>query len=246
MTTIAILEGMDYDNSSDVELLGWPKLLRPSTYKKAVRKVTRPIRRFTRPITRPLDRILKKIPVVRTAYRASITSQYALRGKFSKVVGAAKRTWRAAKKDFAGASKGLTTLAIKVVRPMARSGMSKGAAKLSAVPLVAAKAGAMFGPWAIPLAGVSVNKAINIVWGKLKRVTTRMVKNLSRSGMQKIGRSIGGGSPLAQKMSIIPEIQPKPAVIIPGISQPTSIKAAPKVGGLAIVALLAPLALFLT
>lgn len=244
MTTVAILEGMDY-NSNEVDLLGWPKLLRPSTYKKAIRKVTRPIKRFTRPITRPLDRVLKRIPVVRTAYRASITTQYALRGKFRKVVGAAKRTWRSAKKDFAGASKGLTNLAIKVVRPMAKSGMSKGAAKITAIPLVAAKAGAMFGPWAIPLAAGAVGKAISIVWRKIKRVATRTVTNLSRSGLKKIGRSIGGGTPLAQKMSFVPEIRPKPAVIIPGIAQPTSIKAAPKVGGLAIVALLAPLALFL-
>lgn len=246
MTTIAILEGMDYGSNNDVELLGWPKLLRPSTYKKAVRAVTRPIKRFTRPVTRPLDRILKKIPVVRTAYRASITTQYALRGKFKKVVGAAKRTWKSAKKDFSGASKALTGLAIKVVSPMARSGMSKGAAKITAVPLVAAKAGAMFGPWAIPLAAGAVSKAISIVWRRIKKTVTRVARNMTSGSLRKIGRNIGGGSPLAQKMSFVPEIQPKPAVRIPGIPQPTSIKAAPKPSGASMLMLLAPLALLLT
>lgn len=250
MTAVHILEGLDTYSSGgyrgmprDVELLGWPKLLRPSSYKKAIRKVARPITRFTRPISRPLDRVLKKIPVVRTAYRASITSQYALRGRFKKAWGAAKRTGRSAMKDFSGAKKILTKIAIKVVTPLARSGMSKTVAKLTAVPPVAAKAGAMFGPWAIPLAGVSVNEAINRVWKKIKGVALRMTRRVTQKSLKSLSRNIGGGSPLAKKMSFVPEVPPSPAVRIPGVAMAAAPAPASKAPMLLLLAIPAALAL---
>lgn len=172
MTTVSILEGYESgSNYNDIDLLGWgfPKLLRPSTYKKAIRKVARPVAKLIRPVTRPVNRVLKKIPVVRSVYQGVITASYAGTGQFKEAWGSAKRTGKSFVKDFAGAKKAITAMAVKLVTPLANKGVSKNIAKVTAIPTATAFASGQFGPWAIPFVPVSVNTAINQVWSSIKK-----------------------------------------------------------------------------
>lgn len=243
MPTIAILEGCDpfigYNTfRNDVDLLGWPKLLRPSTYKKAIRKVARPIARVTRTARRRLDRTLKRIPVVRTVYRAGITATYATTGQFRKVGGAARRTARAAGKDFGGMKRGIKKIAIKVLTPLARKGMSKTVAKVTAIPTISAMSATTFGPQAIPFVAGIVNWAINVVWKKIKGVAKRVAVRTGKRVLGRVGRLIGGKRYEAQKMLNVPEVSQGGGFAPPDVG--TSYQSEPKTGGAGIALMAIP------
>lgn len=246
MTAIAILEGcnlgMDYSN--DVDLLGWgmPKIFRPSTYKKIARKVTRPIKKVLAPVTRPLDRMLKKIPVVRTLYKARIATHYASTLRPKEAWKAAKRTGKSAYKDFKGAKKIILKLAMKVVKPLAKKGVSKGIAKVTAIPTVTAMASSAVGPWAIGLVPLSVSKAIDIVWKQIKKVAKKIMPK--KASLVRIAKRFTGGGKKydAMKMLSIPSVK------APGRKRKKKKvlkkKAQPKKAGAGLL-MLAPLALML-
>lgn len=198
MSTIAILEGNVSYNYGEDAFLGWNPFKKVG---KIVNKVTRPIRKVVRPIYKPLDRTLKKIPIVRTAYRGAIASTYASTGQLHKVWGATKRTGASAIKDVKGLKNTLIKIAIAIVKPMARAGMAKGVAKLTAIPIVTAKANAL-SPMAMPFAGIATNTAIDIVWKNIKKSAGKIIPGASK--MASIARNIAGGGYNAQKMSDVP------------------------------------------
>jgi hypothetical protein len=231
MASVQILEGagIEYDMTpdallgTDIDMLGWGNPFRPSTYRKAsrkvkrvVNKVTRPVRNVVRPIYRPVDRILKKTPIVRTAYRGMITSAYASTGQYHKVWGATKRTGRSAVKDFGSIKRVLVGLAKKIVYPMAKSGMSKQLAKVTAIPALTAKASAMYSPAvALPVVPVAVNEAINSVWSRIRSTVKRVTVKSGSGIMSRISRNIGGRGFNSQKMSYVPSVPPRPQVRLP-------------------------------
>lgn len=248
MATVAILEGsMGFDNISypyqegnDVALLGKRSFLR-RVASRTIKKVTRPIRKITRPITRPLDRVLKKIPVVRTVYRAGITQAYASTLQFKKIGGGARRTGRSAVKDISGAKRIIMRIAVRIVTPLAKKGMAKTAAKVTAIPAVSGIASTTIGPWSIPFVAGIVNIAINKVWKSLKGVGTRVTRRALSSVSNKL---TGSGNYDALKMRGVPGLEP-PGFDMNFTSQPAYEEPPKKAGGAGILLALAPLALLM-
>jgi hypothetical protein len=264
MTTVAILEGCALNATNDVDLLGWSissigrsisrgvkKVTRPITrpirtvtrpitrpVRRIVNKATSPVRKLVRPITRPMDRILKKTPIVRSVYRAGIAGTYMATGQIHKVPGAIVRTGKSVVKDFAGAKKFIIKVATAIVTPMAKRGVSKTVAKITAIPLVSAKASASFGPWSLPLVAAGVNEAINIVWSKIKSTASR-VASRAISAMPTSLRKIARG--FTPKIPIIPSVPPTPNVNLsqfPGYGTPPPVEQPKPAGaGMALLAL---------
>ena len=246
MTTIAILEGFD-DYSNDVDMLGWGFKSAWKATKRITNKVTRPVRKLTRPITRPLDRVLKKIPLVRTAYRASIATTYLATGQVHKVWGATKRTGKSLVKDFVGAKKFFVKLAIKVLTPLAKSGVSKVVAKVMAMPTLTALALKSPYAYAAPMMPVAVNEAINIVWKGIKKVVKKVIIKPAANLLKNLARNIGGRGPASQKMTDIPSPSGGMGFPMPNYGPPQMPVAPKKKGGGAMIGLLAlaPLALMM-
>lgn len=109
MTTISVLEG------ADVDLLGrslWQKT-KGATKKvakvvkkspigitaRAVSRTASTTTKFVAPVIRPVDKMLKSTPIVRTAYRSSISSGYMATGQFGKAKKSYFKTFSSAKKD---------------------------------------------------------------------------------------------------------------------------------------------------
>ena len=143
------------------------KVTRPVA--RVMRPVTRPVSRVARKLTRPVDRVLKRTPIVRSVYRKAIATTYVATGQWGKVPGAYKRTWKALKQDSRVVYNGVKALAIAIVRPFAKKGLSRTTAKGLLIPKVTAAATAKFGPPGGAVAVPATNEAINIVWRSIKR-----------------------------------------------------------------------------
>lgn len=224
MATIAILEG-DIDYSQDI-LDGWfrratRKIKKASRkVKRVTRRATRPIRRVTRPVTRPLDRVLKRTPLVRSAYRAGITASYAATLQPKKAFRGVIRTGKSLARDFASGKKMIRKFARATVGKITRKGagtMSKTAMKVIALPSVTAFASAKFPPytWYAPIA---TNLAIDEAYKLAKRKSGsvgRSFLSMGRRNLRRFARNISAPKYEAQKMSFIPRVGTKPQIKLP-------------------------------
>jgi hypothetical protein len=204
-------------------MLGWgmPSFLRPSKIKKAYQKVarvtnriTRPVRNIVRPLYRPVDNLLKKIPVVRSIYRGAIAQTYLATGQVHKVWGATKRTGTDIMKDMGGLKNIVKKIAKPILLPLARKGMSKSIAKVTAIPSITALVGVKMPP-ALPIVPVAVNELINSIWSKLGGVAKRVGIRSGKRLMNRFTRNIAGRGPSSQKMTMVPSISNKPRVSFP-------------------------------
>ncbi len=114
MSTISVLEGAD-------DLLGrsiWQKtkgavkktsrIVKKSPIGVAVKTIQKPITTATKlvaPVIRPVDKMLKSTPLVRTAYRSSISTGYLYTGQFGKAKKSYMQTFSTARKDLKPAVK---------------------------------------------------------------------------------------------------------------------------------------------